>query len=245
MVYVMARVALYIFTPAFAFETVSMGPVFVWLAVIAIVMGSLLALVQKRLKRILAYVIIAEVGYMVGGFWLGNQAGITGAILHIVNDAAMTLCLFLTLANLDFRGIDDSFEGLRGVFRKMPYSMAAFAIGALAIIGVPPTCGFFSKWYLITGGLAAGHYGFVAALIFSSLVNVILFFKIIEIAYFEPFADHHHGGHHGPVAVAYQEAPWTMVLPLLAVAAGLIVLGLFSGGLVNQIIHFALPAGII
>ena len=244
MIYVMVRVALYIFTPAFAFTAINMGPVFVWLAVIAIVMGSLLALVQKRLKRILAYVIIAEVGYMVGGFWLGNQAGVTGAILHIVNDAAMTLCLFLTLGNLDFRGIDDSFEGLKGVFRKMPYSMAAFAIGAMAIIGVPPTCGFFSKWYLITGGLAAGHYGFVAALIFSSLVNVILFFKIIEIAYFEPFADHHHGGHHGPAAVAYQEAPWTMVVPLLVVAAGLILLGLFSGGLVNQIIHFALPAGI-
>ena len=66
------------------------GPI-VWLAVIAIVMGAILALAETNLKRMLAYIVVAEVGYMVGGAWLGNRAGMTGAILHIVNDALMTL----------------------------------------------------------------------------------------------------------------------------------------------------------
>ncbi|MCJ7830864.1 MAG: monovalent cation/H+ antiporter subunit D family protein, partial [Desulfobacterales bacterium] len=212
MIYVMIRLTLYVFTPAFAFASLPINTVFVWLAVAAIVIASLLALSQRRLKRILAYIVIAEVGYMVGGLWLGNRDGITGAILHIVNDAAMTLCVFLAAGNLLFDGKEDSFEGLRGLFRTMPYSMAMFVVGALSLIGVPPTCGFFSKWYLLSGGMAAGRYGFVAALLFSSLVNLVLFFRIFEVGFFEP-----REGHQGHPPAALQEAPLSMLIPLLIV----------------------------
>ncbi|MBW2154215.1 MAG: monovalent cation/H+ antiporter subunit D family protein, partial [Deltaproteobacteria bacterium] len=143
-----------------------------------IVAASILALSERRLKRFLTYVLIAEVGYMVGGFWLANRAGITGAILHIINDAAMTFCVFLAAGNFMYVLKDDSFQSLQGLFHKMPFSMAAFVVAALSIIGVPPTCGFFSKWYLISGGIAAGQYVFVVALLFSSLVNVVLFFRV-------------------------------------------------------------------
>ena len=211
------------------------------MAVIAIVTGSLLALSQKSLKKILAYVVVAEVGYMVGGFWLGNRAGMTGAILHIVNDAMMTLCIFLAAGTILYKTKGDSFDYLKGLFKKMPFSMAAFVIGAMSIIGVPPTCGFFSKWYLISGGIAAGHYGFVAALLFSSLVNVVLFFRIIEICYYEPFTDHHH---HEKEETSFDEAPAGMVIPLLMAAVLLIVLGIYSGDIVTHIIEFAIPGEI-
>ncbi|MBW2286029.1 MAG: monovalent cation/H+ antiporter subunit D family protein, partial [Deltaproteobacteria bacterium] len=222
MVYVMIRVMLSLFSPAYVFGALNIANAVVWLSVAAIVAGAVMAMTARDLKKMLCYIIVAEVGYMVGGAWLGNRAGMTGAILHIVNDALMTLCVFLAVGNMIHRVKGVAFEDLKGLFRKMPYTMAAFAVGGLSIIGVPPTCGFFSKWYLISGAVQAGHYGFLAALLFSSLVNVILFFRVFEIGYFEPSGHHHAHGHGGePVA----EAPLGMLVPLLAVAAGLIVLG--------------------
>jgi multicomponent Na+:H+ antiporter subunit D len=245
MVYVMIRMALTVFTPVFSFASISLTNAIVWIAVVAVMAGSILALFQTRLKRMLTYIIIAEVGYMVGGFWLGNRDGMTGAILHIVNDAMMTLCLFLSLTVICYKIRGDRFSDLQGIFRKMPVTMIAFVVAALSIIGVPPTCGFFSKWYLISGGFAAGHYGFVCALLFSSLVNGVLFFRIIEIGYFEPFSDKDaHGDHtadHGhPIQI--DEAPVSMLVPLMISAGILIALGVFSGDIISRAIQFAIPA---
>lgn len=244
MIYAMVRVGLYVFTPEYIFNTVAIGKVIVWISVAAIVMGSLMALAQKSLLKMLTYVIVAEVGYMVGGFWLGNRMGITGATIHIINDAAMTLCLFMAAGAITYKIGDDSFDSLKGLFKKMPFTMIAFVTGAMAVIGIPPTCGFFSKYYLITGGLDAGHYGFVAALLFSSLVNAVLFFRIFEIAHFEPFSDSHGDDHGHGHEVAINEAPLSMSIPLLITAASLIVLGIYSGDIVTKIIQLAIPAGI-
>ncbi len=248
MIYVMVRVVLTVFTPAFAFERLQLDGPMVWLAVIAIVAGSFLALSTRRLKRMLTYIIVAEVGYMVGGFWLGNRAGMSGAILHIVNDAAMTFCVFLAAAAILHRNEGETIDDLQGLFTKMPVTMAVFAVGGLSIIGVPPTCGFFSKWYLISGGLAAGQYGFVAALLFSSLINLVLFFRIFEIAFFEPFTDHHgaHGhGSDGVHGVAIEEAPLQMLVVMVTAAAMLFVLGFYAGDIVEGFVTNVIPAGIL
>jgi multicomponent Na+:H+ antiporter subunit D len=109
------------------------------------------------------------------------------------------------------------------------------------MIGVPPTAGFFSKWYLLLGAIDAGSYHFMAALLISSLVNAILFFRIIEIAYFEPRVDHHAGD---ATEVAVSEAPYSMLMPLVVVAIGLIIIGFYSGTIVTTIIQYSLPAGL-
>ncbi len=242
MIYVMIRLILTVFTPEYVFTILSISNAIVWLAVIAIVMGAFLALKERSLKKMLTYIVVAEVGYMVGGAWLGNRAGMTGSILHIVNDALMTLCVFLAVGNIVYKIKGHGFENLQGLFRKMPFTMGGFIIGALSIIGVPPTCGFFSKWYLITGAIQAGQYHFMVALIFSSLVSVVLFFRVIEICYYEPFSEGHGHDHH-PAPI--DEAPLSMVLPLLIVAAGLVVVGLYTGDIVDHIIRFAIPKGLI
>ena len=245
MIYAMVRVALTIFTFDFAFNQIAIRQPIVWLAVLAIAAGSLMALSQRRLKKMLAYIVVAEVGYMVGGFWLGNKAGMSGAVLHIVNDAVMTLCVFMAAAAISTRMDDDRISSLGGMFKKMPLTMAAMVLGGLSLIGVPPTCGFFSKWYLISGGIEAGHYGFVMALIFSSLVNVVLFFRCFEIGYFEPVTVGREP-HSAPVEPAHgspavQEAPVEMLFALITTALLLLVLGLFSGQIVTRVIHQALP----
>lgn len=236
MLYVMIRISLWVFTPAIAFESLAVGNAIVWMAVIAIIMGSLLALAQTNLRKMLSYIIVAEVGYMVGGFWLGNQAGITGAILHIVNDAVMTLCVFLAAGNIFYKLGTDSFDGLQGMFGKMPLSMAGLIVGGLSIIGVPPTCGFFSKWYLINGAITAGQWGFVVALLFSSLVSVVLFFRIIERAYFSSDSNHHES------IQKIDEAPVSMLIPLWIVVVLIFIIGLYSGDIVTHLIQPVIPA---
>lgn len=242
MIYVMMRVTLTIFTFDFAFNKTSLRLPILWLAILAIVIGSLMALSQQRLKKMLAFIVVAEVGYMVGGFWLGNRAGMSGAVLHIINDAVMTLCVFLAAGAISYKIKDDRLTSQRGLFRRMPVSMAAMVVGGLSLIGVPPTCGFFSKWYLLSGGISAGQYGFVAALIFSSLVNVVLFFRVFEIAYFEPPAQHHAHHHSGLGTIA--EAPLDMLVPLIATAALLLLLGIFSGEIVTRVIYHAIPVAV-
>jgi len=235
-VYLMVRLMFAFRSPYNIYIDLDVQSLIVWAAALAIVCASVLALGQRDLKKMLTYIIIAEVGYMVGGAWLINEPGMTGTILHIVNDALMTLCLFLAALAIAYRTGSLKFENLTGLYKKMPLTMAAFTVGAFAMIGVPPTCGFFSKWYLILGGVEAGQWGYVAALIFSSLVNAILFFRIIEFAYFGKGEE----GHGHPV-IERQEAPVMILGPLLLVAASLLIVGLSSGTLVNNLIRLAIP----
>ncbi len=235
----MIRVMFSVFSADFIFfsnPAVQQG--IVWVAAIAIICASGMALAQRFLRKMLTYIIVAEVGYMVGGIWLANEIGMTGAILHIINDALMTLCLFLAAAAIIYRlGSPLAFDSLQGIYRKMPITMAAFTVGAFSMIGVPPTAGFFSKWYLILGGIEAGQWIYVIALLFSSLVNAVLFFRIIEIGYF--FKE---GEHHGHEKV--DEAPLIMQIPLIISAAALIIIGLSTGPLIETIIKLAVPAGL-
>lgn len=238
-VYLMVRVMLTMFRPELVFTHDWVKNGVIWAAVIAIICGSFLALGQKDLRRMLTYIIIAEVGYMVGGVFLTNANGLTGSVLHIVNDSLMTLCLFLVVAAIIYRQGSVSFSSLQGIYHRMPITMAAFTLGALSMIGVPPTCGFFSKWYLILGGIDTGHWEFVIALVISSLINVVLFFRIIELAYFGSLADGHHHEHS---VGERREAPFWMLKPLVITAVLLIVVGLSSGPLVNNIIRLIVPA---
>jgi multicomponent Na+:H+ antiporter subunit D len=239
-VYIMIRVMLSVFSADYVFNILHLSDAIVWLAVAAILFGSILALAQDDLKKMLTYLIVAEVGYMVGGFWLATANGITGAILHIVNDALMTFCLFVFAGIVVYKTGGHKLSDLQGFYRKMPVTMAAFTVGALSMIGVPPTAGFFSKWYLILGAIDGGSYHYMAALLISSLVNAILFFRVIEIAYFEPRVDHHAG--HGP-DITISEAPFSMLAPLLIVAICLIIIGLYSGTIVTNIIQYSVPPG--
>jgi multicomponent Na+:H+ antiporter subunit D len=119
--------------------------------------------------------------------------------------------------------------------------MAAFVIAALSVIGIPPTCGFFSKWYLILGAVDAGKWLFAAILLFSSLLNAVLFFRVIEYAYLEPRSDEDHGHEEHGVIISMEEAPLTMLVPIFAGTAGILLLGVFSGKIISTVIRFAVP----
>ena len=109
-------------------------------------------------------------------------------------------------------------------------------------MGVPPTCGFFSKWYLILGGIEAGQWLFVAALLFSSLASAVILARLVEIAYFGDGSLHDHGA--SGEAPARAEAPAAMLVPMVLAAAALVALGLYTGEIVSGIVNRAMPRGL-
>ncbi|GAG48421.1 unnamed protein product [marine sediment metagenome] len=119
--------------------------------------------------------------------------------------------------------------------------MAIFVIGALSVVGIPPLCGFFSKWYLILGAFEAGKWVFVAVLLVSSLLNAILFFRVIENIYLEPREPSYAPDGGGPEAISIDEAPLSMLIPMFVIGAGIILLGVFSGKIIDVVIQHTIP----
>jgi multicomponent Na+:H+ antiporter subunit D len=208
---------------------------------VAILVGSVMAIAQSDLKRMLAYSSVSQIGYIVLGISLGNRLALIGAYLHILNHALMKGCLFMVSGSLMFRrGMRNIFR-LRGVHRVMPWTMAAFVIAALSMIGIPPTAGFFSKWYLLLGTIDASQWALSAVILISSLLNAVYFFRVIENAYLEPNHDHHD---HSDETEAGGEAPMSMLIPTLIMAAAIILVGLASGKIIEGVLEHAVPRGI-
>jgi multicomponent Na+:H+ antiporter subunit D len=239
--YVMIRIMFTVFEPHFSIELIPATTILGWMAAGAILFGALLALAQSDLKRMLAYILVSEVGYIALGVGLANRNGLTGAILHILNDSFMMLALFLIVGAIMYRSGNREIPRLRYMHRKMPFTMAVLVIAGLSVIGIPPTCGFFSKWYLVLGAIDANKWVFVAVLLLSSLLNVVLFFRVIENGYLEPEEEHPAEGL--GVAVAFEEAPLSLLVPILIAGAGILSLGILSGEIISSVIRFAVPAG--
>ena len=239
-VYAMLRIMFTVYSLDYITHSPGIQSVVLYLSTIAIVVGSFFSLTQTNLKMIACYFIISEIGYMVGGAWLANKPGLTGAMYHLVADAAMTSALFMAIGCIVYRLGQAQLDDLKGVFFKMPVTMGAFVVTMAALIGVPPTCGFFSKWYLIQGAAEAGVWHFVAALLLSSLVKAIILFRIIEIGYNRV----PHPAIEGNPAIPRNEAPLSMLIPTVAMSLGLIALGLATNTLVNTIIANAIPAAL-
>jgi multicomponent Na+:H+ antiporter subunit D len=123
----------------------------------------------------------------------------------------------------------------------MPFTGILFMTGAFAIIGVPPTCGFFSKWYLLTGGINTGHWEFVMALLLSTLINIALFFRILDKAIFVHTVLPDPEGREFKIQPSMDEAPLSMTIPGLTIAVAILFLGIFNQTIIHEIIRFALP----
>jgi multicomponent Na+:H+ antiporter subunit D len=239
--YVLIRVLFTVFDPSFSTAIVPATLVLGWIAVIGIVFSSLMALAQSDFKRMLCYLIVTEIGYIVIGVATGNRSGLTGSIFHIVNDMFMMALLFMVAGAIETHFGTRRIQDLTGLHRRMPVSSAVLVIGGLSVIGVPPMCGFFSKWYLILGTIEAGQWTFTAALLAGSLLNAVLFFRIFERSYFEPHGEEPRRGREPSVRLEGSAA--IELVPMAITAAFVILLGIFSGYIVEYSISHAIPRG--
>ena len=215
-IYVMLRFFFTVFGVQFSFETMQLDKILLPLALVGIASASLVAVFQTDVKRMLAYSSVAQIGYMMLGVSLVSVAGLTASISHLFNHALMKGALFMALGCVSYRVGAARLERMAGVGRSMPWTMGAFVIGGLSLIGVPLTAGFVSKWYLIVGALEKGWWPVAALVLATSLLAVIYIWRVVEVAYFKP----------APEGRAVREAPLALLFPTWALALANLYFGL-------------------
>ena len=183
-----------------------------------IIGASLLALAQDNLKRRLAFSTISQLSYIVLGAALITPSALLGSILHIAFHGFMKITLFFCAGAIFVKTGKENISDMNGIGRRMPLTLGAFAVGAIGMAGIPPACGFLSKWYLCLGSLEAGEMIFVLILLTSSLLNVAYFFPIVYRAFFKKAE--------GGEPARWAEASWWMLAPILACALMSIIFGL-------------------
>jgi multicomponent Na+:H+ antiporter subunit D len=215
--YVMIRVMFTIFKPDFIISTVNAHTILAWLAAIAIIAGSVLAIAQTDFKRMLAYSSVSQIGYIILGVALVNQIAMTGGIIHIMNHGIMKAALFMVAGAIIYKTGIRNINDFKGIGKTMPYTSAAFTLVALSMIGIPPTVGFVSKWYLALGAIEAGMWIFVGVIMLSSLLNIVYFWRVFENMYF-----------YRAEGDKVDEVPFSMLLPILILAVMTFLLGLLA-----------------
>jgi len=209
---------LYQVFPDNLFETTPVMTILLWMSTLAIIIGSMFAIVQEDIKKMLAYSSVAQIGYVFLGFALMDFSALTGAILHVFNHALMKAMLFLAAGAFIYSTGVRRLTELKGIGQTMPLPAAAFTIGALAMVGIPLTNGFISKWYLVLGALDGGQPFFAAVILISSLLNGIYYLPIVLRSFFhEP---------QGQVA-APKPLPRLMQVPLALLGLGCLLFGVF------------------
>ncbi len=229
MAYVFVKMVVYVFGRGFSFYTLSFSDVCLAFGAASIIFGSIYSLRQNNIKRILCFIIVAEMGYFVGGIGLNNLDGLRGTILHIFNDMAMTFCLFLC-AGVIVERFGYKLDELRYLLNGAPFHFAMITVGFLSLVGVPPTCGFFSKFYLLKGSIEGKNFIFFVSLIFSSVVNAILLFKLVEISYYN--VNHNHS----PIKKQKSNLPLMRYLIIFLSVIWILFLGIFTRDIIDLFI---------
>ena len=225
MYYVLARMIFTVFGAAYVFGVLHIDRMLLPLSVVAMFAGSLAAIYQTDIKRLLAFSSVAQIGYMTLGLAYNSELGLTGGFVHLFNHALMKGGLFLVVACVTYRIGSSQIGDMAGLGRRMPLTMAAFVTGGLAIIGVPGTVGFVSKWYLVLGALEKGWYGIAFLILLSSMLAVVYVWKVIEVVYFGEAKDTGDGDGSGDGKTGGGDAPLSMLIPTWVLIAGTVVFG--------------------
>lgn len=218
-VFTILKVIVYIFGT----ETLAGSESANWLVVVAgitVIAASLIALRQDNLKRRLAYSTISQLSYVVLGAALFTPLAILGAALHIAAHAVAKITLFFAAGSVHVGAHVDDISKMDGIGRKMPFTMGAFTIGSLSMIGVPPTAGFLGKWFILLAALQVNEWFVVAVIVISTLITAGYFLPIVHRAYARR-------PEKGGDRVA--ESPWPMVVSLVFTAVITVLLFVWPG----------------
>src|SRR6056297_955324 len=234
--YILFRIVLWLFGIELTDAVAPISYIVGVLACLGILYGSIMAIAQTEMKRMLAYSSVSQIGYIIMGLSLANPLGFAGALLHVLNHAVMKACLFMVSGNLrlkeghsDISRFDDSYR------KKYPWTMASFSIAAISMVGLPPLAGFFSKWYLALGTIDNENWIFLAVILISSLLNAVYFFRILEKVYMmNPKKDQKEGSD-----AERNEVGFSMMFPTSVLAIALFVIGFANAAIVGILLIFS------
>ncbi len=228
-IYLFLRIAFSVYGVAIDLGTLPISEVLYPLSIAGMFIASILAVYEQNLKRMLAYSSIAQIGYITLGIAIANQAGLTGAIVHLFNHALIKGGLFLALGAVMYRVGTVQLDDLGGIGRTMPLTMAAFVVAGMSLMGVPGTAGFISKYYLIVGALEGGEWPIAFLIVASSLIALVYIGRAVEVAYFRPT---------GSAVVHAKDPPLVMLVPILVLTFASVYFGIdteLSAGVASRI----------
>lgn len=203
---------------------------------VTIIFMALMALLQKDAQRLLAFSTVSQAGYMVLGVGTGIPIAIAGALFHMLNNVFYKSALFLSTGSVDYRTKTTDLDSLGGLGVKMPYTLFTFVVAALALSGVPPLNGFYSKWMIYQGiiemsGKIDIWFVFLICAMFGSILTLAYSLKLIHSIFL---------GERPKELNKVREARFEMVVPALVLAIGCIAFGIFAQALPLR--HLILPS---
>ena len=231
-VFTILRIVLFIFG-ADLMREIGVDVFAITFASLTIIIASLIALSRDNLKARLAFSTISQLSYIILGAALLTPSAIIGGIIHITNHAFSKITLFFCAGSIYVSSHKTEISQLNGIGKRMPWTMAAFTIATLSMIGIPPVSGFITKWYLVIGSLERHSVAVLAVLVASSFLNAAYFIPIIYKAFFkeeDPKVKRHENNGHENEGV--KEISF-MVIPLALTAIVSVVLGLYPDFIVQ------------
>lgn len=225
-VFTVMKVSVYLF----GIDTLAAAAANQWILLFAcatIIIASVIALGKDNLKARLAYSTISQLSYVVMATVVLAPLTVAGAAIHIAAHAFGKITLFFAAGSIYTTSGKTKVSQLNGIGHKMPWTMTAFTIGSLSMIGVPPAAGFLSKWYMLQGAWAVENWFVITIIVISTLLNAGYFLPIVYAAFFRQ-ADDEDTSSHG-------EAPFPIVLALVLTAAGTVLLFLLPGRLLELV----------
>jgi multicomponent Na+:H+ antiporter subunit D len=227
--YALLRIVHGVFGPAYLDgDGLTVATALTWFGAAGIVFGSVLAIRQPDIKRMLAYSTVAQLGYIGVGIGLGTPLAIVAALLHVLNHAVMKSGLFLAVGGILDQTHLKRIARYSGLGRRMPLTMGGFAILALSMVGIPPLAGFWSKWYLIVATLEDGRWPLAVIVGVSSLLTAVYFLRLFERIFVLAPEEQ--------VVAEATEPRAAIVMPVLVLAALVITIGLGQGVLVREVL---------
>ena len=218
-IYFFIRFLYFMYGYDFSFVETLLPSLLMLFGILAIIICSYMAILQYDVKRILAYSSVAQLGYMILALGLANVEGLTAIFIHLFNHAIIKAALFMAAGCVVYSIGSSRLVDFKGLGRKMPYTMAAFLIAGLALIGVPSTSGFISKWYLLQALMHKDYWLIFAIVIISSILSIVYVWRVIEVAYFSERSNR---------LPDVKEAPISMLIPMWFFVVISIVFGVYA-----------------
>lgn len=212
-------------------EIISETPIlFVLLALgsLGMIMGSVLAIFQKNLKRIIAYSSVAQIGYIYFAIGLGTELGFVIAIYHIIGHAITKSALFLCSGSIIEKTGIKEIENLKGVGKEMPYTLSLFLISSLSLVGIPLLPGFVSKWYLAIESIGVNKLYLIAIILVSSLLNAVYYLPISIHGFFDEEQS-------SSKLYKSKEKSVKELMPITILVIAMLYVGVNSEGIINLI----------
>lgn len=205
-------------------------PIVIPLSLITVFWGGMMALVQRDIKRILAYSSISQIGYMVFGLSVQSSIGLAGGLLHVVTHGLAKSLLFMAAGSIMHSTGERDIERLGGLMRPMWFTASVFLIGGLSIAGTPPLAGFFSEWMIFAGGFQSNLMLYTVLAILGTALTLGYYLKAFMYVFTR-----------GEPRLRAHEAPLTMAAPMAILAAIILLAGLTTPPIIN-ILNMAISA---